>query len=157
MTTTDKVIQDLLLRETIGISKYGVTPDKANLTHRQWLQHAYEEALDMAIYLKQAMSKEYYAQNGNFNKPLLPAVLTYGLLFDKSKMEWITIEATNYNEENSPIAWAVRQGRTCMSKFSGRFDYEPSPSSRDNDFFNEYRFNTPEEAARRWNETIQEK
>jgi len=27
------------------------------LSHKEWLQHAYEEALDMAIYLKRAMEE----------------------------------------------------------------------------------------------------
>ena len=85
-----------------------------------------------------------------FAKPMLGVVLTYGLSFDKNRMEWITIEATKYDEENKPITWAVRQGRTCLSKLSGGFDYEPMPSSRDSAFFNEYRFNTPDEAAECW-------
>lgn len=41
----------------MGVEKYGVTVDDANLTHKQWLQHAYEEALDLAIYLKRMMSQ----------------------------------------------------------------------------------------------------
>ena len=32
------------------------TVDKANLSEKEWLHHAYEEALDMAIYLKRIMS-----------------------------------------------------------------------------------------------------
>jgi len=37
-----------------------------------------------------------------------------------------------------------------MSKFTGTFDYEPTPSNRDKDFFNEYRFSTADEAAGCW-------
>lgn len=86
----------------------------------------------------------------NTNK-LLNVVLTYGLSYDKTRMEWIIIEATKYDDvEYKPITWAVRKGRTCMSKFTGEFDYEPLSSSRDESFFNEYRFNTPEEAAECW-------
>ena len=90
-------------------------------------------------------------QNGNFTKPALNVVLTYGLSFDKNRQQWVIIEATKYDEEtNNPIIWAVRRGGSVMSKFTGNFDYEPMPSSRDDDFFKEYRFSTPDEAAKCW-------
>ena len=31
--------------------------DRNDLTHKEWLQHAYEEALDMALYLKKAINE----------------------------------------------------------------------------------------------------
>ena len=90
-------------------------------------------------------------QNTNFPKPMLGVVLTYGLSFDENRLQWVTIEATKYDEQtNEPITWAVRRGGSVMSKFTGSFDYEPLPSSRDDDFFDEYRFSTPEEAAECW-------
>lgn len=49
------VINDLVEREQMGISKYGVTVDQAQLSELEWMQHAYEEALDFAIYLKRMM------------------------------------------------------------------------------------------------------
>lgn len=51
----DLVIQDLQQREQRGLSKYQRTMDRTDLTHEEWLQHAYEEALDMALYLKKAL------------------------------------------------------------------------------------------------------
>lgn len=53
-----EVITDLISREKIGRAKYGTTVDKANLSEKEWMQHAYEEALDFAIYLKRLMSKK---------------------------------------------------------------------------------------------------
>ena len=53
-----EVITDLISREKMGRAKYGTTVDKANLSEREWMQHAYEEALDFAIYLKRMMSKK---------------------------------------------------------------------------------------------------
>ena len=95
------------------------------------------------------MSKEKL--NGNFAKPILGVVLTYGLSFDKNRLQWVTIEATKYDEQTSvPTTWAVRRGDSVMSKITGSFDYEPMPSSRDDDYFNEYRFSTPDEAAECW-------
>lgn len=98
---------------------------------------------------------EQYAQlrlkddsSGKLKKCL---VLTYGLSFDNNRLQWVTIEATKYDEQtNEPITWAVRKGGSVMSKFTGSFDYEPMASSRDDNFFNEYRFSTPDEAAECW-------
>ncbi|WP_287248651.1 hypothetical protein [Mesorhizobium sp.] len=59
MTTIDTVVaavrEDLLRRSELGIAKYGVTLDRTDLNLRDWLQHAYEETLDQANYLKRAI------------------------------------------------------------------------------------------------------
>lgn len=52
----EEVINDLKQREQKGLSTYGTTVDRTDLTEKEWLQHAYEEALDLAIYLKKLMS-----------------------------------------------------------------------------------------------------
>jgi hypothetical protein len=46
------IIDDLLAREEKGIKEYGTTMDRTDLTEEDWIQHAYEEALDLSIYLK---------------------------------------------------------------------------------------------------------
>lgn len=55
----DRVVEavraDLLQRSQLGIKKYGVTLDRTDLGLRDWLQHAYEETLDQANYLKRAI------------------------------------------------------------------------------------------------------
>lgn len=35
-----------------GINSYGVTMDRNDLTQKEWLIHAQEEAMDLAIYLE---------------------------------------------------------------------------------------------------------
>lgn len=55
---TTAVCHDLHARAALGLNKYGVTVADSPLSRRQWLQHAYEEALDMAVYLKRAMEME---------------------------------------------------------------------------------------------------
>lgn len=52
-SVVEAVRADLLQRSKIGIAKYGVTLDRADLNLRDWLQHAYEETLDQANYLWQ--------------------------------------------------------------------------------------------------------
>jgi hypothetical protein len=53
-----KVITDLKTREAKGIDTYGTTLDRTDLTRSEWLQHAYEEALDLALYLKKLKIEE---------------------------------------------------------------------------------------------------
>jgi len=47
-----EVINDMRSREKKGIETYSTTMDRKDLNEEQRLQHAYEEALDMAQYLK---------------------------------------------------------------------------------------------------------
>lgn len=55
----DRVVEsvraDLLARSQVGIAKYGVTLERTDLKLRDWLQHAFEETLDQANYLKRAI------------------------------------------------------------------------------------------------------
>jgi hypothetical protein len=55
--TEQEVCKNILDRQQLGIKKYGRTVAGNNLTERQWLQHGYEEALDLAIYLKRLMQE----------------------------------------------------------------------------------------------------
>jgi hypothetical protein len=55
--TEAAVCEDIARRQQVGIKKYGQTVAENPLTHRQWLQHGYEEALDLAVYLKRAISQ----------------------------------------------------------------------------------------------------
>jgi hypothetical protein len=58
---TQEVINDINARELKGLETYGTTMDRNDLTQDQWLNHAYEEALDFAIYLKKLL----IIRNGN--------------------------------------------------------------------------------------------
>jgi len=51
------VIAELKVREERGLSKYGTTMDRKDLTTKEWLQHAYEEALDLSLYLKKLIEE----------------------------------------------------------------------------------------------------
>lgn len=54
----EAVIEKIRVRRTAGRQKYGTTMERHDLTRRQWLQHAQEEALDLAIYLERLMREE---------------------------------------------------------------------------------------------------
>ena len=51
------VRKDLKQRSKLGIKKYGVTLDRKDIDLKGWLQHAYEECLDQALYLKRSIEE----------------------------------------------------------------------------------------------------
>lgn len=55
--TEATVCRDIAERQRRGIAKYGTTVTENPLALRDWLQHAYEEALDLAVYLKRAIEE----------------------------------------------------------------------------------------------------
>lgn len=52
-----EVCIEIARRQEHGIAKYGTTVADNPLVLRQWLQHAYEETLDKAIYLRRAIAE----------------------------------------------------------------------------------------------------
>lgn len=69
-SNVEKNREMLLQRSIVGLAKYGVTTDNNPLPLRAWLQHALEEALDMANYLQAAISKldKEGAEHDNANR-----------------------------------------------------------------------------------------
>lgn len=55
--TETQVCADIKRRQELGITKYGTTVAQNPLELRQWLQHAYEEKLDDAVYMKRAIQE----------------------------------------------------------------------------------------------------
>lgn len=53
----EQVRADLLRRSQLGIKKYGTTLADNPAELKEWLNHAYEEALDLANYLQSAIMK----------------------------------------------------------------------------------------------------
>ena len=51
-TIVDAVKEDLDRRAALGLKKYGVSLERTDLTEIDWIQHAYEEALDLSCYLR---------------------------------------------------------------------------------------------------------
>ena len=48
----DSVREKLRVRAEIGLNKYGVTMERTDLNELEWLNHAQEEAMDLAVYLE---------------------------------------------------------------------------------------------------------
>ncbi len=55
--TEARVCADIAARQAKGIAKYGKTVEGNPLGQREWLQHAYEECLDQAVYLRRLMEE----------------------------------------------------------------------------------------------------
>lgn len=55
--TEARVCADIAARQAKGTAKYGTTVQDNPLGLIQWLQHAYEECLDQAVYLKRAIEQ----------------------------------------------------------------------------------------------------
>ena len=54
----DSVSSKLTLRAKLGESKYGGTMEREDLTELQWLVHAQEEAMDLAVYLEKLIQEK---------------------------------------------------------------------------------------------------
>ena len=54
----DEVCKKIQLRSLRGQAKYGVTMETASLTRLEWLIHAQEEAMDLAVYLQKLIEME---------------------------------------------------------------------------------------------------
>jgi septal ring factor EnvC (AmiA/AmiB activator) len=62
------VCGDIAARQALGIKKYGQTVADNPLPLRAWLRHGYEEALDLAVYLRRSMA-EIDARGGCLSDP----------------------------------------------------------------------------------------
>ena len=51
------VCADIAERQRLGVAKYGTTVKDNPLTAKQWAQHAYEECLDQAVYLRRLIDE----------------------------------------------------------------------------------------------------
>jgi hypothetical protein len=59
----NSVCHKIRVRRAKGREKYGTTMERTDLTRLQWLTHAQEEAMDLAIYLERLIRDEEASQN----------------------------------------------------------------------------------------------
>jgi hypothetical protein len=69
------------------------------------------------------------------------------LLEDDSGHNIIVLDLTSWGEKTS---WAIRSITGCLNK-NGEWEYEPSPSNRDEEFLKRCRWDSAEEALEFWN------
>lgn len=51
------VCNEIAMRQKMGLAKYQTTVADNPLSLREWLQHALEESLDQAVYLRRAIAE----------------------------------------------------------------------------------------------------
>ena len=54
----EEVAHKLLIRSHVGIQKYGTTMERTDLSELDWLIHAQEEAMDLAVYLQRLIREK---------------------------------------------------------------------------------------------------
>ena len=63
----DSVVQSVInkfkQRSEVGIKKYGTTMDRTDLSTADWIKHAQEEAMDLAVYLEKILELLTKEQN----------------------------------------------------------------------------------------------
>lgn len=64
-TITPALQAELEARAAVGMTKYGISVSDRPLSRLEWLQHAKEEALDLAVYLQRLIEDEKRA-GGSF-------------------------------------------------------------------------------------------
>lgn len=60
-----------------------------------------------------------------------------------------TVRLERCQQRDGSYKWAVRRGGACMNS-DGLFEYEPMPSSRDDEFLMRCRFDSAESAYAAW-------
>jgi hypothetical protein len=59
----NKVCIKILDRAEVGEKKYGTTMDRTDLSTADWIKHAQEEAMDLAVYLEKILELLTKEQN----------------------------------------------------------------------------------------------
>jgi len=54
----ERVCNKILKRSEVGEKKYGTTMERNDLSRLEWLIHAQEEAMDLAVYLQKLIDEE---------------------------------------------------------------------------------------------------
>ena len=54
--TLARLKRDMEVREILGYLKYGTTMDRTDLNVLDWVRHAREEAMDLAVYLTRLLT-----------------------------------------------------------------------------------------------------
>lgn len=53
----EQICSEIMKRSEIGFKKYGTSMTRTDLSVKEWLQHAKEEAMDLSIYLQRIINE----------------------------------------------------------------------------------------------------
>tara|TARA_R100001510_G_C7654272_1_gene212910 strand:+ start:2346 stop:2612 length:267 start_codon:yes stop_codon:yes gene_type:complete len=83
----DAVCKKIQARSEVGKKKYGVTMEDAPLSRLQWLIHAQEEAMDLAVYLQKLIELETDTVMDGMDEFMLGVAFPKGMLKKKERDE----------------------------------------------------------------------
>ena len=63
MGIEEQVCYKILKRSEVGKKKYGTTMERNDLSELEWLKHAQEEAMDLAVYLEKLINHDRIFNN----------------------------------------------------------------------------------------------
>lgn len=112
----EAVRDQLSARALVGLAKYGTTTERTDLTFAQWLQHAQEEAMDMAVYLERLKSLVFSLRPDGF-----AVVITRRGSADRVVSCWPTKGAADHDAANwlAPGAKIVVRPLVCIDQIVG--------------------------------------
>lgn len=116
--TEARVCADIAKRQELGIRKYGATVEGNPLSLREWLQHAYEEALDLAVYLRRSidhMDAEAHQEPPSMSSEVAAQPVAPG---DTKELR----ELIDKFIEKYDLTWPGFQEREILSKCLGALD-----------------------------------
>lgn len=131
-SVVEEVREDLLRRSRVGIKKYGVTLEREDLELSDWLQHAYEECLDQANYLKKAIlitkNKQFMSDKTTVNPVELATDLAHNDVittvdYHNSKFPNNSKEIYEEIEEITPEYSGTEYSEFAQAIFNERYDY----------------------------------
>lgn len=93
----DSVCVKIQERASAGQQKYGVTMEREDLSLKDWLAHAQQEAMDLAVYLEKIIQREQGAEK------LLRSVLRHFYQDSSGSHEWSHIEGTTLESRLDPM------------------------------------------------------
>ena len=83
----DEVCKKIQTRSEVGKEKYGVTMEDAPLSRLQWLIHAQEEAMDLAVYLQKLIEMEMSTMKSKQDEFMINVAFPKGMLKKKEEGE----------------------------------------------------------------------
>ena len=54
----DEVCEEIQERAKVGLNKYGVTMERDDLSHDEWLEHLQHELMDAIVYVQRLRTRE---------------------------------------------------------------------------------------------------
>ena len=86
-SNVENVCKALKKREEKGMTTYGVSTDRTDLTTEEWLQHLQEELMDACVYIEKLKREFQFILSAYFCNVLLGFILLHYITFFEERLE----------------------------------------------------------------------